>query len=490
MTSFRSLLGIRARLTLWYVAAMVVVLTVYALGVFAFVSRSISRTLDSRIRGDFMWASEMWEQQPDGSLTWFDAEEIAQDEDNPWLQVWSPSGQKLLFQTAVARRNPLPETAALAADPSGHIVTIRSAGVKFRVLSRVAVVGGKSVVVQVARSESPMRRELQDLSLFLLLGLPIGVAAAGLGGYAVARGALAPINRMADRARSITAARLNDRLPIHNPHDELGKLALVFNKTLERLEESFQQMQRFTADVSHELRTPLTAIRTVGEVALRDTRSPDAYREIVGSMLEEVDRLTCLVDRLLTLSRAGSQPAHLQIERVNLRDLAEDVAAHLSVLAEEKRQSIVVGDLGMACCDGDRLMLRQAVINLVDNAIKYSPVESQIHVRVCASATHASLEVCDNGPGIDPERSARIFDRFYRGAYASDCVGIGLGLSIAKWAVEVNRGELTWEARAGGGSTFRISLPRTDAGSGAMGLDRDEYQGDSRNPVRPMLVSG
>ena len=155
MTSFRFLLGIRARLTLWYVAAMMVVLTVYALGVFAFVSRSISRTLDSRIRGDFMWASEMWEQQPDGSLTWFDAEEIAQDEDNPWLQVWSSSGQKLLFQTAVARRNPLPETAALAADPSGHIVTIRSAGVKFRVLSRVAVVGGKSVVVQVARSESP-----------------------------------------------------------------------------------------------------------------------------------------------------------------------------------------------------------------------------------------------------------------------------------------------------------------------------------------------
>jgi heavy metal sensor kinase len=489
MISFRVPLGIRARLTLWYVAAMVVVLTVYALGVFGFVSRSISRTLDSRIRGDFMWASEMWEQQPDGSLTWFDAEDIAQDEDNPWLQVWSLSGQ-LLFQTAVAKRNPLPETAALAADPSGHIVTIRSAGVTFRVLSRLAIVGGKSVVVQVARSEAPMRRELQELSLFLLLGLPIGVAAAGLGGYAVARGALAPVNRMAERARSITAARLNDRLPIHNPHDELGRLALVFNQTLERLEESFQQMQRFTADVSHELRTPLTAIRTVGEVALRDTRSPDAYREIVGSMLEEVDRLTCLVDRLLTLSRAGSQPAHLSIEPVNLRDLADEVTAHLSVLAEEKRQSIVVRHLGAARCEGDRLMLRQAVINLVDNAIKYSPVESEIQVRVCASATHATLEVSDNGPGIDPERSARIFDRFYRGGYAGDCVGIGLGLSIAKWAVEVNRGELTWEARAGGGSTFRIALPGTDACDGATEPDRHEYQDDSRSPVSAMVVSG
>src|SRR5262249_60279285 len=132
----------------------------------------------------------------------------------------------------------------------------------------------------------------REFSLLPLLGVRRGAAAAGLAGYGTARGGLAPINRMAERARSITAARLNDRLPIHNPHDELGKLALVFNQTLERLEHSFQQMQRFTADVSHELRTPLTAIRTVGEVALRDTRSADDYREIVGSMLEEVDKLT------------------------------------------------------------------------------------------------------------------------------------------------------------------------------------------------------
>jgi two-component system sensor histidine kinase KdpD len=135
-------------------------------------------------------------------------------------------------------------------------------------------------------------------------------------------------------------------------------------------------------------------------------------------------------------------------------------------------------------------MLRQAVINLVDNAIKYSPVESEIDVRVCASATHTSLEVSDTGPGIDPERSARIFDRFYRGAYAGDCVGIGLGLSIAKWAVEVNRGELTWEARAGGGSTFRIALPITDSHGGAMVPDRAGYEDDSRGPVGAIVVSG
>jgi heavy metal sensor kinase len=458
MTPWRRPFGIRARLTLWYVAAMVVVLAVYAAGVFGFVSGSVSRALDARIRGDFAWAAEMWEQRSDGSLTWFDAGDVAHDEDNPWLQVWSRSGA-LLFQTAVAQRNPVRDAGALAARPSGQIVAVEGDGPTVRVLSREALVGGTPVVIQVARSEAPMRRELQELTLFLALGLPFGVAAAGLGGYALARGALAPVTRMAARARSITAARLDDRLPVDNPHDELGRLALVFNETLERLEGSFGQMQRFTADVSHELRTPLTAIRTVGEVALREARTPEAYRGTIGSMLEDVDRLTTLVERLLTLSRATSGPAALRVEPVDLSELADEVAAHLSVLADEHRQAIVVQHQGAPRCDGDRLMLRQAVINLVDNAIKYGPEDSEIHVRVSASQAGAVLEVTDAGPGIAPERRARIFDRFYRGAPHADRGGTGLGLSISKWAVEANRGQLTWEDRSGGGSIFRITLP-------------------------------
>jgi signal transduction histidine kinase len=193
---------------------------------------------------------------------------------------------------------------------------------------------------------------------------------------------------------------------------------------------------------------------------------------------------------LLTLSRASSEPAHLHVEPVNLCELADEVAAHLGVLAEEKRQSIVVRHLGLARCEGDRLMLRQAVINLVDNAIKYSPAGSEIQVNASVSATHARLEVSDRGPGIDQDRSARIFDRFYRGAYAGDCRGIGLGLSIAKWAIEVNRGELTWEARAGGGSTFRMAVPRTDAPAGSPESDRQAVADTSRAPARAMLASG
>ena len=467
MKGWRSALGVRARLTLWYVAAMVIVLTVYAGGVFGFVSRSVSDALDARLRSDFTWAAEMWDQRPDGTVTWFDADETgqsdaSQDEDNPWLQVWTPKGE-LLFQTALARRNPLPQTAALVAHPPEHIVAVDDSGPTFRVLSRPATVGGKPVVIQVARSDGTMRQELRELTIILVLGLPFGVAAAGLGGYVLARGALAPVTRMAQRAKSITAARLDDRLPVDHPHDELGRLAVVFNETLERLEQSFEQMQRFTGDVSHELRTPLTAMRTVGEVALRESRSPDAYRTTIGSMLEEVDRLTSLVERLLTLSRAGSGPSHLQTERVDLGDLAEEIAAYLGVLAEENGQSITVQRAPSVVCDVDRLVLRQAVVNLVDNAIKYSPADSEIAMRTFVSDGDAVLEVRDSGAGIAPDRGALIFDRHYRGHAGGR--GTGLGLAIAKWAVEVHRGRLAWQPGPSGGSVFRITLPRATAGA-------------------------
>jgi heavy metal sensor kinase len=309
-----------------------------------------------------------------------------------------------------------------------------------------------------------MRQELRDLLLVLVFGLPIGVGIAGLGGYMLARRALAPVQHMAERARLITAERLSDRLPVNNPRDELGMLATVFNETLGRIEASFEQMRRFTADVSHELRTPLTAIRSVGEVGLRERRDEAAYRGIIGSMLEEVDRLTGLVDRLLTLSRAETGQARLSVEPVDLRELAENVVSHLGVLAEEKQQAITVEGHGTPTSVGDRMMLRQALINLVDNAIKYTPAGGRITIRAAEAPSGAVLEVSDTGPGIGVERPAQIFDRFYRetGSGAGEVRGAGLGLSIAKWAVEVNGGRLSLEPGTGTGCTFRMTLPRKE----------------------------
>jgi heavy metal sensor kinase len=311
-----------------------------------------------------------------------------------------------------------------------------------------------------------MREELRNLVLILVFGLPLAVAAAGIGGYTLARHALAPVDRMAERARMITAERLSDRLPVHNEDDEMGRLATVFNETLSRLETSFEQMRRFTGDVSHELRTPLTAIRSVGEVGLREHRDERAYRSIIGSMLEEVDRLSALVDRLLTLSRAESGQAKLSIDVIDLRALADDVVGYLGVLAEEKRQLLKIECRGAPSGLGDRLVLRQSLINLLDNAIKYTPVGGEIHIRMSDSAGGPWIEVSDTGPGIAPELRARIFDRYYRAgnARADEIGGSGLGLAIAKWAVEANGGQLSLENPNGAGSTFRITLPRAGGG--------------------------
>ena len=449
--------SLRLRLTVSHVAAMLLVLFVYVAAVFALVARNASQSLDDRLRGDFRWAAEMAQQGPDGTLTWFEGEDW--QEDHPWLMVSSADGEPV-FRTAVARRLPVPGSAALARDPDGGIAALPTALAPFRILSGRATVAGQPVVIQVGRSEALMRQELAELLLVLVLGLPLSVAVAGLGGYWLARGALAPVDGMAERARAITAERLGERLPVDNPRDELGRLAAVFNSTLGRLEASFDQMRRFTADVSHELRTPLTAIRSVGEVGLRERRDADGYRSVIGSMLEDADRLASLVDRLLTLSRADTGEVRLAAETIDLGALTDAVAADLGVLAEEKRQSLTVDLPDAVRCVGDRLVLRQALLNLVENAIKYTPAGGRIGLRAAAAAGQALVEVRDTGPGIPAERRARVFDRFYRGGpQRSGAAGAGLGLAIAKWAVEAHGGELTYEPAEGGGSRFRIRLP-------------------------------
>ncbi len=454
--------SVRLKLAVWYMSAMLVVLVVFAGSLLWALHRSASRSLDERLRGDFRWAAEMAEQRPDGTLTWFETTS-SDDEELPWLQVWSPSGQ-LLFKTAAVERLPIAESGTLAAQASNAIEVIRRT-VPVRVLSGHSRVAGKPVVIQVARSEAVVRQTVRDLMFLLMISFPVAIAVAGVGGYSLARRALAPVERISARARSVTAEHVGDRLPADNPHDELGRLTGVINDMLERLESSFTQMRRFTSDVSHELRTPLTAIRSVGEVALRSEHDEAGYRAVIGSMLEEADRLGILVDRLLMLSRAETGQARLAVEPMDLRELADQVASHLSVLAEEKGQTLAVDPGAPVRCQADRSVLRQALINLVDNAIKYTPVGGEIHVRVAAGPKEAVLEVVDSGPGIQPAAANRVFDRFYRGPdeAGEPAAGVGLGLAIAKWAVEVNGGRLTVDSRPGEGSTFRVSLAAAHA---------------------------
>jgi len=317
-----------------------------------------------------------------------------------------------------------------------------------------------------AGAEERVEQQLREIAVVLVLGVPLIVLLAGAGGYVLARRALAPINQLGIEARRITADRLHQRLAAANATDEIGRLAAVINDTLARLEASFDQLRRFTADASHELRTPLSVIRGIGEMTLRDTRTPAEYKDAMGSMLEEVDRLTRLVDTLLQLSRGEAGTVPLSREAVDLGQLTRDVVASLGILAEERQQRLTIDAGDQLCVSADRLVLRDAIANVVDNAIKYSPTGSTIAVSVDGNGDRATVSVADEGPGIPPEHRERIFDRFYRidEGRSRELGGTGLGLAIARWAVESNGGQISVDG-TGHGSVFRVVLPLARSGT-------------------------
>jgi heavy metal sensor kinase len=315
--------------------------------------------------------------------------------------------------------------------------------------------------------EQRIEQQLDEILVVLVLGLPLIVGLAGVGGYVLARRALTPIDHLAADARRITAERLHERVSVANEHDEIGRLAAVINDTFARLESSFDQLRRFTADASHELRTPLSVIRGIGELGLGETRTAAEYKEAIGSMLEEVDRLTRLVDTLLQLSRGDAGTVRLSLESLDLSDIARDVASSLAILAEERRQHLQVHAPQPVPVRADRLVLRDAIANLVDNAIKYGPQGSHIDITVRADTTEAALTVSDQGPGIPVEHRERIFDRFYRvdEGRSRGMGGTGLGLAIARWAVEANGGRISFVPTSNG-AAFRITLPLCTGMSG------------------------
>jgi heavy metal sensor kinase len=451
--------SVRMRLALWYSAAVAVVLLVYAAGVYIFVRASLTEELDRVLHDDFEEVEQWLDAGLSGPDPWSAVSGHHDDAGQParWLEIWTARGDVRFRSPGMVQLDAPPRAPAQYEYAS---VTTRS-GTRTRTLTGAHTVGAAPFIVRVSRSEDRVRHELNELLAGLGLGLPIAMICAGLGGYHLARRALRPVESMIEQARSITADELRVRLPVHNPNDELGHLATVFNDLLARIQHAFDRLQGFTADASHELRTPLTAIRSVGEVGLREPRDAATYREVIGSMLEEADRLTRLVDRLLFLSRADSATTPVKREPVLLAGLARDVAGHLSVLAEEHHQSLVLDAGSDVEVQADPLLLREALVNIVDNAIKYGPTGSPIAIRVERSGNCGVIVVGDRGPGVPSEHRERIFDRFFRvdQSRTRNSGGAGLGLAIAKWAVEIHGGHIAVEARPGGGAEFRIHLP-------------------------------
>jgi heavy metal sensor kinase len=455
--------SIRVRMTGWYAVVLGLMLVVYAAATFIAVRQEFQESLDEQLHDDFESAEGLLSPAPDGRIVWAgDRHHDPDNDEDRGSDVWSSSGDQIGRSGASGA---LPPVALATAGAQAHYDSIVAAGRRWRTLTGTTLVGGRSVVLRVSRSEERLREQLSEVLTVLVLGLPLVIVLAGLGGYVLARRALAPIDHLAIEARRVTAERLHERVSVPNQHDEIGRLAAVMNDTFARLESSFDKLRRFTADASHELRTPLAVIRGIGEAGLVETRTPAEYKEAIGSMLEETDRLTTLVDTLLRLSHGDAGSVHLSREPLDLGQLARDVAASLGVLAEERGQRISIEGAEGLSVRADRLVLREAITNVIDNAIKYSPTGASIAVSILADGNQAVVEVTDQGPGVAAEHRERIFDRFFRvdTARSRDAGGTGLGLAIAKWAVEINGGSIRVDAGATSGSVFRISLPRGNA---------------------------
>jgi len=315
-----------------------------------------------------------------------------------------------------------------------------------------------------AASVETVTESLNDLLLILLTGIPAAILLALWAGYFWAGRALTPVASMAETAREISAQNWSRRLPVDNPEDELGQLAIVINKTFDRLQQSYEQMRQFTADASHELRTPLTALKSVGEVGQQEEReSPEFYRNVIGSMLEEVDRLSLLVQNLLTLARADAGRIPLDRSETNIETVVQDAIERIQILAEEKEQHLTyINRQDSTTATVDRDKIRQALVNILDNAITYTPKGGEILVSLHNFHEDVQIEIKDNGPGIPAGEQHRVFDRFYRVSKdrTSSDGGTGLGLSIAQWAVELHGGHIELESETGEGSRFIITLPK------------------------------
>jgi heavy metal sensor kinase len=309
----------------------------------------------------------------------------------------------------------------------------------------------------------------------LFVGLPLALILAFGGGWFLARRSLAPLAVMAARASDISARSLSQRLPVANPQDELGRLGSVFNQMLGRLEASFEELRRFAADASHELRTPLTALRTVGEVALREKPSEARLRETLGAMLEDAQRMQDLVESLLVFARAEADTQPLQRLPIRCESLIQEVAENLRVLAEAKQQQLLVEFGTDAVVMGDPGLLREAVLNVVHNAIRYTPPGGRVTIRGRDRKGEVHLEVEDTGTGIAVEHRPHVFERFYRVDPSRSRAegGAGLGLAIARASIERHGGRIDLESVSPRGCLFRITLPVPDRESSDVRVGAD-----------------
>lgn len=453
-------MSIRWRLTIWYGAVLSAVLAAFGASVYLMMRHTLLARTGT---GMGMESTEV-------------AEEVGRSRDRSTLGTWlerrfshhpgydiqvSTPGGEALFRSARIQADGLPRPATSPtasqptfesfARPSGHT----------RLLSRLVPGPDGPLILQIAASLAADDRELGELLMVMLLAGPLALGLALCGGYLLARRALAPVDRMAAEAEQITANRLDRRLELPNPDDELGRLGTTLNGMIGRLERSFEETRRFTADAAHELRTPLTVMRNVAEVALRSPREPEEYRRVLGDVLEEVEWMSRLAEQLLFLCREDAGLLPLAIEEIRLDELARESAEHMAAVAESKGLSLEMPGLAPCAVRGDAAQLRRLLFNLLDNAIKFTPAGGAVRLGLARAKDSAALAVEDTGIGIPAEHIPHVFERFYRAdrARGQETEGTGLGLAICRAIAEVHGGHLGIASVAGTGTRVTLTLP-------------------------------
>ena len=477
--------SVRVRLTLWYTAVLALVLAVLTLTTFFIVRRSTIRRVDSgliEIGDSFLTTLRAEMKDESGEESFQSAAEEAMIEHRFRDQVYAildDQNHVLLTSTAVPGGDPR-QTASLneveKSDSFRRLITaeattdhafqfVHGHRAGYRGYAKKFQASGQNFTLIILQSRHPEEDMLEEIAATFAWVIPLAVILASAGGYFLARKSLAPVVGMSAQAGRISAANLHERLPVKNEKDELGQLATSFNLLLNRLDESFERQRRFMSDASHELRTPVAILRGEAEVALsRKDRSIEEYRESLAVLHAEARRLTQIVEDLFTLTRADAGQYPISVNDFYLDELVADCVHSTRTLALAKNISLTTDARGELPIHADENLLRRMILNLIDNAVKYTPKDGSVNVSCAETGEGYAICVGDTGPGIAPDLQPRIFERFFRADKArsrteSDGGGAGLGLSIARWIAAAHNGRLELTQSGPGGSSFTAYLP-------------------------------
>jgi heavy metal sensor kinase len=455
-------LPIRARLTAWY--ALFVTGILVALG--AFLVLQLRSDLRSRIDREVRSSAGAISQNylEDGVAGFRTISVAALRRGGAVAQVLDAHGHVIVRYGGDPAQDPmLPASrrgAALAGRQQPLDISLGDSSRPFRVVAMAVTRGGQTQLVVVGESLQEVNEAVTRVLILLLIAGPVAMAAAGFGGWWLVRNALLPVDRMRRQAEEIGIDRLHERLATPNSKDELGRLAITLNAMLARLESGVLARRQLIANASHELRTPLAAMRAELDVSLRDEERTEAEREVLESVREDVDRMSRTVDNLLTLARADDGRLELLRGDVELSEAIEQAAQPLAALAAAK--GVTVRLAGEPCAaDADAERIRQALRNLIENAIEFTPRGGEVTVSSWRNGRETGVTVADNGSGIPIEARAHVFDRFYRAdpARSRESGGSGLGLAICYEIAIAHGGRIWVQSEEGEGSAFSIALP-------------------------------